>query len=617
MRLADALVLVGQTEEYRETLERARWLIDAYPGTASMADRLEVRAAELTMRALAVGDASVLAAAESILATPALPPTARARLLGGLGRAAAATGTVAELRRGARQLARSAQLFTQSGAGIHAAASLTVAAIHANLPLGRYDLALEQLDQALHAGRDTPRARVAVLSHRPFVLIDLGRYQDAETDLAVLRRSAHGAGTTGNDRAAAYARWGAARIASQRGAEQPTWAACQAVASSSAIIGTDDHAAFAADAAQLLARVGRTGEARRFLHDAQQRQPGSPTTLLLSNFVVAAHAGEYDRAIAALAALEDGGVVLPRDRWRVTLLHAHVRRLHGHDDASALSAAAFEQAAQLGFPDLPLIREPQIARGLRRLGSPHSASMQELGLDDGIRLRVLGELSVERDGAAIGLGGRTGELFALLALHGRSVTVDRAIDALWPGEETRKGRERLRTVLHRTRTNHGPLIERRGSRLQLDADVQIDVEEFLERVRRARSTQTQPHLAASVAIDAYTGKAAPGYDDHRWVMTIRRHLERELLEMHDLMIAAAEQAGQLDEAIRAAEAATVIDVTAEHYHLTIARLLAEQGHGRRALWRLTDIRSTLLEQGLVPSPELRRLEAYLARRLGT
>ena len=230
VRLADALVLVGQTEAYRETIERARWLIDAYPDAASMADRLEVHAAELTMRAVASGDASVLAAAQSLLAAPDLPPTARARLLGGVGRAAATDGTTAGLRRGARQLARSAQLFTQVGAGIHAAASLTVAAIHANLPLGRYDLALEQLDQALHAGRDTPRARVAVLSHRAFVLIDLGRYQDAETDLVELRRSAHGAGATGNDRAAAYARWGAARIASQRGAAQATWAACQAVA---------------------------------------------------------------------------------------------------------------------------------------------------------------------------------------------------------------------------------------------------------------------------------------------------------------------------------------------------------------------------------------------------
>ena len=617
LQLADGLVLAGQAEEYRETVSRARWLTDEYPDAASAADRLEVRAADLTMQAVATGDDTVVAAAETLLATPALPLAGRARLLGGLGRTTASAGTATALRRGARQLARSAQLFTQVRAEIHAAASLTVAATHANWPLGRYRLALEQLDLALRHTRGTPRARIAVLPYRAFVLIDLGRYAEAESDLAELRRTAHRTDPIGNERAAAFARWGAARIASQQGDAATTWAACQAVAGSTAVVDADGGATFRADAAQLLSRVGRECDAQALLDQARQRDPGRSTAVEVAAFVLAARAGDHARAMAALSTLQARDNVEPRDRWRITLLHAYLHHLDAGEDAQALAAAAFEQAAQLGYPDLPMIREPEIARELLRLGSSHSASARELALPGHTRIRVLGGLSVEQDGTTVRPRGRVGELIALLALNGRSITADRAIDALWPDAAARRGRERLRTVLHRVRRDHGALIERRGDTIDLHDRVRVDVEEFLELTQRARSTDPQAHRAAAAAITAYTGEVLPGFDDHPWAVVARRELERRLLEMHDLVASAAEVEGHLDEAIRVSEAATVIDDTAEHHHLAIARLLAEQGHYRQALRRLTDARTALLAQGLAPSDELARLEAYLQRTSGS
>ena len=617
LQLADGLVLAGQAEEYRETISRARWLTDEYPDAAPAADRLEVHAADLTMRAVATGDDAVIEAAEALLAVPALPLAGRARVLGGLGRTTATAGTATALRRGARQLERSAQLFTQVRAEIHAAASLTVAATHANWPLGRYRLALEQLDLALRHTRDNPRARIAVLPYRAFVLIDLGRYPEAESDLAELRRTAHRTDPIGNERAAAFARWGAARIASQQGDAATTWAACQAVAESIAVVDAGSGATFRADAAQLLARVGRQRDAQAFLDEARQRDPGRSTAVEVAAFVLATRAGDQTSAMASLDALQQRDNVEPRDRWRITLLHAYLRHLNAGEDAQALAAAAFEQAAQLGYPDLPMIREPEIARELLRLGSSHSASARELALPGHTRIRVLGGLSVEQDGTTLQPRGRAGELIALLALNNRSITVDRAIDALWPEADARRGRERLRTVLHRVRRDHGALIERRGDTIDLHDRVRVDVEEFLELTRRARSPDPQAHRAAAAAITAYTGEVLPGFDDHSWAVIARRQLERRLLEMHDLVAGAAEVEGHLDEAIRVSEAATVIDDTAEHHHLAIARLLAEQGHYRQALRRLTDARTALLAQGLEPSDELARLEAYLERTSGS
>ena len=130
---------------------------------------------------------------------------------------------------------------------------------------------------------------------------------------------------------------------------------------------------------------------------------------------------------------------------------------------------------------------------------------------------------------------------------------------------------------------------------------------------QARSPIVGPQRAAAAAIEIYAGAAVPELGDRSWVVAAQRHLEQRLLAMHDLLIETAQADGHLDEAIRLAEAATTIDDTAEHHHLAISRLLAEQGRHRQALQRLEDARAALASQGLTPSDELARLDAYLRR----
>lgn len=610
--LADSYVVAGHSEAYAEAIQRATHLIEE---RAVDADRdpeaLEVHAADLTMRAVARNDDTLVGEAEALLARPDLPAMARARLLGGVGRATASRRTAAALRIGARRLDEAAKAFQREGALTHAIASRVIAATFASIPLGRYDAALEQLDQALDAAPSSVTMRVAILPYRAFVLVDLGRYAEAQAVLAELRRTTNAIGTLGNERAAAFTRWTAARMASQQGDPEATWAACRAVERSDVIVDTGNGAFFRADAAQLLARVGLFDDAERLLAEARRRDPGSTDLVATAEFAVAAYSSDLPRAEAVLQRLDGGSRVEPRDRWRMTLLHAFACHEAGDPRAQPLAAAAFEEAAQLGFPELPLVHEPAIARLLLPLAERSSASARDA--TPGAHVNVLGGFTIEVAGEVIEPSGRPAELVAFLALNDRRSTVDQAIEALWPDTDAARGRERLRTVLRRARRDLGDLVERHDDLLRLRANVTVDAEEFLGFCRRAGDPTANRELAAAAALELYRGEAIPSLGYHEWAEVARRQLAQQALAMHDAVAEETTADGRLDDAIRSLLAALELDPLAEDRYLAAARLLAEQGRRSRALQLLAECDEALRQAGVRRSPELSRLEAYLQR----
>lgn len=609
--LADLYLLAGRLEDYRGAIRRARALVDDDPD-APDDDTAEVLAADVTMRAAANDDDSLVGEVGALLARDDLPPMARARLLGAVGRVTASRRTASALRDGAQRLDDAAQLFRQLGATTHAAALWTIAAAAATWPLGRHDEALEQLDQAL-AIDPSRRTRLGVLPYRAFILVDVGRYAEAQADLAELRRAARTPGTLANERSAAFARWGAAKLASQQGDADATWAACHAVEASDVVVDTGHGAFFRADAAQLLARVGLREEAERLLADARARDPGTTKLVTLTAFVLAAYAGDLERAEQALGELDAGDAVEPRDRWRVTLLHAYVRHLAGASDVRSLAAAAFEQAAQLGQPNLPMTREPAVARILLPLAAESSASARDAAQATRARVRVIGGLTVDVEGRRTEPSGRPGELIAFLALNQRARTTEQAIEALWPDSDPSRGRQRLRTVLRRVRRDHGELIERHDDVVRFQAGVQVDADEFAAFVQQARDPQGNRAEAAAAALALYDADDTPHLAYHDWAIAARQRLRRQALAMHDLLAAAAESEGRLDDGIRTHLVAIEMDPTAETRYLAAARMLAEQGRRSRALQLLHDAVTALTQQGLEPSPELARFEGYLRR----
>ena len=613
VHLADTYLVDGHLEEYRAAIGRARTMIlDHGPDTLDL-EALDVLAADCSVRLVASDDDILIAEAETFLARPDLSPMARGRLLGGVGRATAGRRTTPALRTGARHLEEAAQLFHHADAPTHAMATRVIAATVAAWPLGRYDAALEQLDQVLHAARNNQRVRVSTLPYRAFILIEVGRYAEAEATLAELRHTASTIGAIGNERSAAFARWGAAKLASQQGDADAAWAACRAVERSDTVVDTGHGAFFRADAAQLLARVGRVDEAERLLADARDRDPGTTPLVATAAFIVAAYAGDRSRAEAALDDLDGGRAVEPRDRWRVTLLHAHL--LHGAGDARAqpLAAAAFEEAAQLGHPDLPFVREPEVARTLQPLAARSSSSARDTAATHGPRISVFGGLAVESDGRTVEPTGRPAELLGFLALHGSPATAEQAIEALWPDGEPTRGRERLRTVLRRVRRDVGDLLERHEEQLRFRTGVTVDVDDFLALVRQARRATAAGEDAAVAALGLYNGEGVslPGF--HGWVEEPRRHLDQQAMAMHDLVAEAAEEDGRLDDAIRTLFEALRLDPLTEDRYLVAARLLAEQGRRSRALQLLEDGARILAGEGLAVSDDLTRLVAYLER----
>lgn len=611
--LADANILAGHADAYVETVRRADALVIECARPDDDPQVLEVRALVLARRAVASNDDGLVPDLDALLSRPDLPPVARARLNAAAGRAIASRRTAAALRAGAARLDAAVGEFRRVGASAHAIGTQAIAAAFALLPLGRYDEALDRLAEALDAVPGNANLRVAVLPYRAFALVDLGRYAEAESVLAELRQRAMDAEGPGNERAAAYARWAAARLASQQGDAQAAWAACRAVASSAVPVDTGNGAFFHADAAQILARVGWFDEAREHVAEAHERDPGNTAIVTVADFVVAAHLGDREAAERALAALDGGAVVEPRERWRITLLQAKLA--HDEDDprATALAAAAFEEAAQLGHPDLALVREPEVARQLLSLAESGSASARDAVRSRGARLRVLGGFEVEEAGRRTEPAGRPAQLLAHLALHDRQVPVEAAIEGLWPETEPERGRERLRTVLRRLRRDHGDLVERHDELLRLREGVTVDVEEFLELCRRVERGDPDRERAAATAIALYGDGPVPGLGPSDWVEHRRRHLEHQVLAMHDALAEETAGDGRLDDAIRWLFAAMQRDPLAESRYLDAARLLAEQGRRARALRLLEEGRALLAEHGLAPTPEFDRLVAYLAR----
>ena len=103
--------------------------------------------------------------------------------------------------------------------------------------------------------------------------------------------------------------------------------------------------------------------------------------------------------------------------------------------------------------------------------------MADTGRAAVLRVEVLGPLRVVVDGAPVEVPGpKRRAVLALLALaEGRTVSVDRLVDALWPGEMPDSGRQALHTHVSRLRTHLGPAASRLqtrhgGYRLDLAAD---------------------------------------------------------------------------------------------------------------------------------------------------
>ncbi len=169
------------------------------------------------------------------------------------------------------------------------------------------------------------------------------------------------------------------------------------------------------------------------------------------------------------------------------------------------------------------------------------------------RLKLFGSASI--DGPDGPLTGRPVQrrrigLLALLALaRDRGLTRDKLIAVLWPDADPERGRHLLSDSVYRVnQAVGGEAIAAIGDRLRLDPErLSSDAWEFGEAIER-REWQRAVDLHAAPFLDGFYLTGADELE--RWVDAQREQLARERGRALELLAGAAEQAGEIQNAVR-------------------------------------------------------------------
>ncbi len=182
--------------------------------------------------------------------------------------------------------------------------------------------------------------------------------------------------------------------------------------------------------------------------------------------------GDAAAGLERLARLDTSRAVVASGRPRRLLLTAVAhQRLGDLEAARRMARSALDAAAAMGVPDLhhrmhrPVLErlEPLLVEGGVSAADLTATRLQILG---GFRLVVGGEDRTPQPGHPT-------TLVKVLALRS-TVTVDGAIDLLWPDADLAVGRTRLRNTLHRLKDRSGSIVVRDGETLRLAAGVAVD-----------------------------------------------------------------------------------------------------------------------------------------------
>ena len=526
------------------------------------------------------------------------------------------TRSIAGMRDAATYFDQSAEILLGLGQRAAVAALAPYRGIWIEFELGRPAEALKILNEGLELSVDVPRRFSSVLFFRAKVLTELGRHIEAEADLDEVLRIARTLDDPANK--IAYVHWERFILASMRGDAAATVEHVRQTEANRADWWDHAHADFEADAADCLARVGQTALGWEYLERARADPGDAERLIAMAECSLLARHGDPELADRCLTAVRHHGIVL-REYWRVTLLRAFAAFRRGDGAAGALAARAFEEAARLGQPQLPLIRERELTEALLALavatGLPAAASLEASSLP--MSLALLGRFELTRGGRPVALGAGQGQqLLKLIAVCGGRLQADQAIEVLWPEADPGAGRNRLRTVLGRLRDEAPEAVVRDGDVLALGPDLRLDLAQFIEEARRAQAIGLGDGAAAVAiarsAIARYGGPLLP-YDAYEaWVEEPREAARRTMLDLLDLCAEVAVERGDLDEARRMVERTIELAPYEDDRYLKVALILQQQGRKGAALSVLRRARSALAQLGIDPPEPLVRLERTIA-----
>jgi DNA-binding SARP family transcriptional activator len=223
-----------------------------------------------------------------------------------------------------------------------------------------------------------------------------------------------------------------------------------------------------------------------------------------------------------------------------------------------------------------------------------------------LRIRVLGELSAERDGAPLVLPKRrpTRALLGWLALNPGEHPRAKIAASLWPNVLDESARTSLRTALSalRAAVDEEALVATR-ERVALAGEVLVDLQEFDHLLLSGREPEAL-ELTNS-------GELLAGFDEE-WVLSARDTHRDRVAEVLGRLAGAAAARGDHAAAVASGRRRAALDPLDEPAHRDLMRLLAQAGDRGGALALHERFAERLRrELGVAPSPATRAVAAEL------
>jgi DNA-binding SARP family transcriptional activator len=241
-----------------------------------------------------------------------------------------------------------------------------------------------------------------------------------------------------------------------------------------------------------------------------------------------------------------------------------------------------------------------------------------------VTVRLLGAYQIQAGDGVIGQGLRVSawELLAYVLAHPGGVTIEQAVEALWP--DTALGKERqqfwnalgnLRSVLREASGHPGRAIVHDHGRYRPEPGLfAVDLWRFRQAINRARDAGDEAAATAALraAGDAYGGSLLDG-EPYGWAEPARQALRDQAVDALSRLAELRDQAGDDHGAQAALERAVQADPVAEECYRRLMRLHARQRRLDLAQRRYRQLKDRLEELGVDPDPETTRLLAALRR----
>jgi ATP/maltotriose-dependent transcriptional regulator MalT/DNA-binding SARP family transcriptional activator len=619
LHLARVAETAHQGDLRRDTLAHARRLLHdgGREGDPVVLHQIDAeRARDLVWDERTRQEARVLATAV-IDQTGADELVARARALDVLGRLACWFSAEGPQATAEPLLEESARLARRVGQRTWAAQALVALAMGYCFALSRFERALAILDEVLADLPARNRYRALVLSFRADVLIETGRFSEAQSTVENIREIGL---ACREEWILAFASWNEAELASYMGDRARTLrAVLEAEQHHDAWYEEASGVEFLVMVANALDRSGEHRLALRYMRRAEERVAGNEHVVKVNRAALLGRSGDPLAAEVAIRAVLTGPDLEPQERWPLLVLRAYAALRANAPEAGQLAADAFESCLQLGHPQGPLVRESAVARKLLPLAVAAGSRAAGALVDQAgaLGLRLLGGFEISRDGNVVELPpGRPSKAVRAVAAAGGRLHGEELVELLWPEIDPLRGRNRLRNLLSRLRLAAGDVLVRDGDMIALPPGSELDSVSFEHHARAARTARASGDTRRAVAagrsaLERYRGELLPDDRHEAWGAAARERLAAWHLEVLDLLASEAESSSEVDEAVRLLQRGIDAEPYDEQRYLHLARLLASQGRAGSALGVLRRARAALDELDLDVSAPLEDLERAL------